>query len=179
MSRKLIVTIHLYLAALFAPAILIMAITGGSYLMGWKGSTEQTEVARLPEVQLPDDADQRAARIRTLLAEAGLDSDFEYVKTKGNKFQTRPSSSTHYLLTQESDVLVIERVNPDFLASLIELHKGHGPGVFRIYEQILALVLVLVMLSGLYVGYMTKAYRRPTLIMTGTGLLLFAGLAWL
>ena len=44
MSRKLLINIHLYLAAFFTPVLLIMAISGGLYLMGIKGSYTEQQV---------------------------------------------------------------------------------------------------------------------------------------
>jgi len=34
MNRKLLVTVHLYLASFFTPAVLLVAISGGLYLIG-------------------------------------------------------------------------------------------------------------------------------------------------
>ena len=44
MNRKLLITIHMYLAAFFAPAVLLVAISGGLYLIGVKGEVEQETI---------------------------------------------------------------------------------------------------------------------------------------
>jgi hypothetical protein len=44
MDRKLLITIHMYLAAFFAPAVLLVAISGGLYLAGVKGNVEQETI---------------------------------------------------------------------------------------------------------------------------------------
>ena len=44
MDRKILITIHMYLAAFFAPAVLLVAISGGLYLAGVKGKVEQETI---------------------------------------------------------------------------------------------------------------------------------------
>ena len=44
MSRKLFVTLHLYLAAFFAPVTILVAVSGGLYLIGNKGEVEQVQI---------------------------------------------------------------------------------------------------------------------------------------
>ena len=44
MDRKLLITIHMYLAAFFTPAVLLVAISGGLYLAGFKGDVEQKTI---------------------------------------------------------------------------------------------------------------------------------------
>ena len=44
MKRKLLITIHMYMAAFFAPAVLLVAISGGLYLAGVKGKVEQEQI---------------------------------------------------------------------------------------------------------------------------------------
>ena len=38
MDRKLLITLHLYLSAFFAPAVILVAVSGGLYLLGVKGN---------------------------------------------------------------------------------------------------------------------------------------------
>ncbi|MFT6593969.1 MAG: hypothetical protein ACJAU3_002040 [Zhongshania sp.] len=41
-------------------------------------------------------------------------------------------------------------------------------------EKIFALGLVLIMFSGLYLGWMSPMYKRKTLLLSGAGLIVFA-----
>jgi uncharacterized iron-regulated membrane protein len=59
-SRKTLVTIHLYLAAFFAPILLIMAVSGGLYLLDIKGSMEKGETIVLEGVTISDSSDKAA-----------------------------------------------------------------------------------------------------------------------
>ena len=42
MTRALLIKLHLYLSAFFSAAIILVAVSGGLYLIGIKGSVEQT-----------------------------------------------------------------------------------------------------------------------------------------
>ena len=61
MTRALLIKLHLYLSAFFSAAIILVAVSGGLYLIGIKGSVEQTSVATLSAgQQLLADPSQRA-----------------------------------------------------------------------------------------------------------------------
>ena len=179
MSRKLLVSVHLYLAAFFAPFILIMALTGGLYLLGIKGEMVKTPVTVLQGTQLNGKSQDLEKDVSMLLEQAGIASfSFDYVKVKGERFYTRPTSSTHYLLEPGDSGVTITRVEPCLIAGLIELHKGHGPVAFRFVEQLLAAGLILIMLSGLYLGFVVPKYKGPTLMLSGAGVLVFIVLGY-
>ena len=149
-----------------------MAVSGGLYLSGIKGSFEKGETIFVPAVQI--DADQaKESQVKEILQQAGLDADFEYVKDRGRLMQTRPTSRDYFELEPTADGMV----SPDLVASLMELHKGHGPGLFRILEQITALGLILILISGLIIGLKSPLLKKPTIGLTAAGILVFVILA--
>jgi hypothetical protein len=75
-------------------------------------------------------------------------------------------------------VIVLER-NPSVLRALIELHKGHGPELFVWMQKIMALALLLILLSGLLLGYLSPVLRRKTLLTSAIGVAAFIGLGFL
>jgi hypothetical protein len=176
MSRKLLVTIHLYLAAFFAPLVIAMAVSGGLYLVGVKGEMTTTVVANLGGVSLNADSATLATDVNKVLQQVGIIANFEQVKARDNSFQTRPSSRTHYLLRQNSDGVEIREVSPDLQAAMMELHKGHGPAMYKQLQKVFAVGLLFIILSGLYLGLMSPMYRIKTVVISAFGLLLFAGL---
>lgn len=173
MNRSLLITIHLYLSSFLAAAVLLVAFSGGLYLIGIKGHVEQTEIARLDGgAQLA--ADPSKKMLSATLASAGIeDFNFGYVKASGDTFYTRPTSETHYILAVSGDEVVITRADPNLQARMIELHKGHGPTAFKTFQKVFALGLVLVILSGLWLGLSSTRLRRKTALAGGAGLLLF------
>ncbi|MFC6439697.1 PepSY-associated TM helix domain-containing protein [Bowmanella sp. JS7-9] len=173
MSRKTLVALHLYLAAFFAPILLIMAISGGLYLLGIKGNVTSGDPVQLNNIQLANDEHLREQQIRDVFMQVGLDADFEYLKGAGTRWQTRPTSRDHFIIEQQGNDLLITPRSPDLIASIVELHKGHGPGLFRILQQLLALGLVIVLLTGLWLGLKMASMKNQTLSFTAAGILLF------
>ena len=61
MTRTVLIKLHLYLSAFFSAAIILVAVSGGLYLIGIKGSVEQTPVGSTTSgQQLLADPSQRA-----------------------------------------------------------------------------------------------------------------------
>lgn len=179
MKRSLLVTIHLYISSFFAAAVLLVAISGGLYLLGVKGSLEQETVATVPggEALL---ADPGKDQVRAVLASAGVEGfSFDYVRNAGTTLYTRPTSKQHYVLAVDGDAITITRNTPDLQRSMIELHKGHGPSLFRDFQKIFAAGMVFIIVSGLWLGLQSPRLRRSTLITAGSGLLIFLGLVLL
>ncbi len=51
---------------------------------------------------------------------------------------------------------------PSLQYRMMELHKGHGPEKFKIYQIAAGIALFLVVIGGLVVGLLAKAYRAKT-----------------
>ncbi len=174
MNRKLLINIHLYLATFFAPCVLLVAISGGLYLVGVKGSVETTAVYTGPAA-IDSSADDLKEQVDTLLATAGVaDFDYEYVKVKGNTLYTRPTSREHYIINLSEGAAEVQFAEPSLQKRMIELHMGHGPGAFKTLQQAFALGLLLIFLSGLWLGLASVQLRRGSLITVAAGSLVFA-----
>jgi hypothetical protein len=171
--RKYLILAHLWLACLMAPAFALHAISGGLYLMNIKG-TASTERVSLPVgSELDFESATLDADVRTLLKTANLKHDFEYIRNRGSVIQLRPTSKTYLQFTQSPQGLSATRVKPDTVKSLMELHMGHGPQLFKSYQKLVAALLLLVVLGGILVGLMAKAYRRQTVIAVVIGGVVF------
>ncbi|MFT7404398.1 PepSY domain-containing protein [Zhongshania sp.] len=177
MSRKLFVSVHLYLAAFFSPIVIIMAVSGGLYLLDYKGETSSTMVGQITGARLDADSETLKADVAALLASLNIiDARIEEVRARGDSFNTRPSSRVNYTLRQTDTGVEVEELNPNLQAIVMELHKGHGPAIYVVMQKIFALGLVLIMLSGLYLGWMSPMYRGKTLLLSGLGVLVFFSL---
>ena len=179
MKRSLLIKLHLYAAAFLAPAFLFLAISGGLYLIGIKGSVEQTVVAVPGQLALDPSSDTLYQDVQKVLSTAGISHDFEYVKIKGKTLLTRPTSRNFYKFDVQPDGLVVSYNEPSIQSKLIELHKGHGPEIFKTFQKIIAVGLLFVVLSGFWLGVSALGLRRTTLIATGSGAVLFGLLALL
>jgi hypothetical protein len=162
--RRTIVQLHMFLSALFLPLIFLVAITGGCYLMGWKGSETRKEIGTY-DTQLLDEGNKsnHLASVKNILESVKQGADFEYLKYAGNSVFTRPTSRTYYSF-QEGKVF---EVKPDLLRSVIELHKGHGPQAFKFLSKLLALALFFVAASGAYLAMTSRLLRKPFFVSVG------------
>jgi len=177
MTRALLIKLHLYLSAFFSAAIILVAVSGGLYLIGIKGSVKQTSVATLSAgQQLLADPSQSA--VQEALAEVGVrDFSFDYVKQKGTQLITRPTTRPFYTLDVAGDEIVIRYNEPSLQKRMIELHMGHGPSAYKVYQQIFAAGMLFIILSGLWLGLSSDRLRRATAGVCSAGVLLFILLA--
>lgn len=179
MSRRLIIQIHLYLAAFMAPAFLLIAFSGGQYLLGFKGEMVSTDVTLPAGASLDFKSETLESDVRALFETAGIEYDFDYIRNRGSIIQTRPTSRAHYQFGFDGEQLTAQRKVPDFTAAMMELHKGHGPSLYKWYQKFVALALLFVVLSGFWLGISSKALRKSTAITSIAGLVIFLWLALL
>ncbi|MEH6583390.1 MAG: PepSY-associated TM helix domain-containing protein [Halioglobus sp.] len=174
MGRKTFVTIHMYLAAFFAPAVLLVAISGGLYLVGIKGKVELESIYS-SELVLDRKSSSLKADVSSLLNAAGAsDYRFEAISAKNDTLYTRPTSAEHYVIKLASTGVEVLHARPNLQSRMIELHKGHGPKAFKTFQKLAAIGLVFIMASGLWLGLSAAKLRRSTLLTAGAGAVVFA-----
>lgn len=178
-TRRVLINLHLIFAGLMAPAFLLLATSGGLYLMNIKGTTTDTSVTLVDGAALDFKSATLEADVRVLLVRSDIDHRFEYIRDRGNTIELRPTSRTYLSLSQTPDGLTATRHDPDLQKSMIELHKGHGPSLFKLYQKFVALFLIAVVLGGVLVGLLSKAYRKKTLASLAVGTVIFLLLALL
>ena len=175
MDRKLLITTHMYLAAFFAPAVVLVAISGGLYLAGVKGTVEQEAIYSSSDVTIDRKSASLNADVAALLADAGVESySYEYVKVSGANLYTRPTSSDHYIIKLNESAVEVIHARPSLQSRMIELHKGHGPSAFKTFQKAFAVGLLFIMLSGLWLGISAARLRRSTLLTATAGAVVFA-----
>lgn len=175
--RKTIVLIHLFLAAFTAPALLLVAISGGLYLLGVKGSIIVTELGLPAGAELDLDSPTIDADIKAFLRRIDVHHDYQYLKHRGEVLQTRPTSRTYLEFSRQNDVMSLTRNRPSLQKSMIELHKGHGPVVFQTYQKLVAISLLFIVASGIWLGLSNPATRFKTIAAAAAGSILFVALA--
>ena len=177
MTRTLLIKLHLYLSAFFSAAIVLVAVSGGLYLIGIKGSIQQTPVGTVSTgSQLLQDPSE--TNVHAALASLGIsDFEFEYVKQKGSQLITRPTTRPFYTLDISGDEAVVKFNEPSLQKRMIELHMGHGPTAYKTYQQVFAAGMLFIILSGLWLGLSSARLRLSTAVISGTGVLLFLWLA--
>ena len=144
--RRLVVLMHLCAASFMAPAFILVAISGGLYLTGNKGDFKTESLVLPVDAQLSFESNTLEADVRALLKSTDIDHTFEYIKNRGSVIQLRPTSRTYLQFEQTADGLTAIRKIPNFQGSMMELHKGHGPKLFKTYQKLVALMLFFVIL---------------------------------
>ena len=177
MARALLIKLHLYCSAFFAAAIVLVAVSGGLYLIGIKGTIERTPVGTLATgQQLLQDPSK--SNVQAALATIGVsDFEFEYVKQKGSQLITRPTTRSFYTLDINGDEAVVQYNEPSLQKRMIELHMGHGPTAYKTYQQVFAAGMLFIILTGLWLGLSSARLRFSTAMISGTGVILFLWLA--
>ena len=177
MTRTLLIKLHLYLSAFFSAAIILVAVSGGLYLIGIKGSIEQTTLGTVSSgQQLLQDPSEVA--VQAALTSLGVaDFEFEYVKQKGSQLITRPTTRPFYTLDISGEEALVEYNEPSLQKRMIELHMGHGPTAYKTYQQVFAAGMLFIILSGLWLGLSSARLRLSTAVISSTGVLLFLWLA--
>lgn len=170
--RKKIMLLHLIVASLITPLVLLVSISGGLYLIGFKGSTTSSDVPLATGTQLDFESKDLEAKVRELIKGAGIHHEFEYLRVRENVIQTRPTSRV-YLEFKQENLLSLTVKKPNFQKKLIELHKGHGPRLFKLYQKACAIGLILVLLSGVFMGFINQDLRPKVIASLVLGFTLF------
>lgn len=178
-TRRLFVTAHLWFAGLLAPIFIMLAISGGLYLIGNKGEFKSTPIALPASATLDFTSATLEDDVRALLSSADIDQKFEYVSKRGaTAIHLRPTSRPYLEFRQTEEGLTAARKTPNLQGTLIELHKGHGPTWFKTYQKLVAIGLIGVVLGGIMVGFMARAFRRQTALAVSFGTIIFIFLAF-
>lgn len=172
MKRQNLLKIHLYLSAFFTPFLFLMALTGTSYLLGFKGDVKK-EVIKTITLE-----SEKITKEQAQLYLNSIDSNykFEYLKESGNVTFTRPTTRTYYQFEREGNNVSIFKMTPNFLLRIIEVHKGHGPGLLKNLEKMLGIALMFVLISGVWLAVTVKRDMKITLILISLGALVLSGL---
>src|SRR5690554_4539062 len=103
MKRKLLVSAHLSLAAFFAPFLIVIATTGGLYLLGEKGTLRYTPIAHLEMQTLENQKRPLPEHLTALLQQAGVDNyTVKDIKISGDTIISYPSSRDYYQFTMNT-----------------------------------------------------------------------------
>ncbi len=182
MSRLVLTKVHLWLAALLFPAIVMFLATGALYTWGITGKT--TDVLQVVEIAAPLNAGNEAA-MRAIAADALASAGLEEPSGKARVRKTGQSFAFEWTGSRR-DVTVEPTADPKAAkvtikeASLhrvfVQLHKAKGATAFKVYASILATALFLLVATGLLIGLKTPPLRRATILGSVAGLVLFGGM---
>lgn len=181
MSRLSLTKVHVWLAALLFPAMILFLVTGALYTWGNTGKID--ERVRTVALTAPLAADDETSFRRVAEAELkalGLDAPTGKARLRKN------SSGTSFEWTGSRRDIVVEATDDPLAAkvtikeaslhrTMVQLHKAKGGVLFKIYATLLAVALFLLVATGLLIGLKSPPFRRATMIGSATGLIAFIG----
>ena len=180
-NRATLTKLHLIAAAFMFPAVLMFLITGALYTWGNKGEWREDTVMVTLEQPLAqaDEAALRGIAIEAL-AQSGLPAPSGSASASGEGDDislTWTGARSEASVTATDDPMVAEVAIKEatFHRWLVQLHKAKGSTVFKVYATLLAVVLFMLVLSGVIMGLQVKALRKLTIGSSIVGLAAFAG----
>ena len=182
LNRLLLTKIHLWLAALLFPAILMFLVTGGLYTWGITGGTHDSasEVALAAPLDPEDEGAMKALAVAALdQAELEAPSGKSRVRKTGQSFAFEWTGSRHDVTVEPTTDPLVAKVTikeASLHRMFVQLHKAKAGTPFKVYASILAVALFLLVATGLMIGLKTPMLRRATLVGSAAGLAIFSGL---
>ena len=181
MNRALLTKLHLVTAALVFPAVLMFLFTGALYTWGNKGAWyESTQIVQLdrPYASLSEQGLRQAAL--DALAAGDLPEPSGAFSVDGDANDRTASwvgarSEASVAAGPSASSAEVQLRQASVHRWLVQLHKAKGSVLFKIYATMLAVVLFLLVLSGMVMGLQVKALRRLTLISSAVGTVAFMG----
>jgi hypothetical protein len=170
-TRKNWIWIHILLAGVFLPFFFILPLSGSLILLKEEGSATKDFAFEVERNFTNDESE-----IRQIFKDQKLSYDFEYIRGRGERLMTRPTTRTYYEIEYHEGKMQFFKVNPSFLRKLKEIHFGHGPKVLRNFEKIFGFAFILVNLSGLVLMFGLKKMLPLFLGSFGLGVIIFLSL---
>ena len=185
MNRAFLTKLHLVAAAFMFPAILMFLVTGALYTWGNKGNWNEIDTT----VQLAqpygelDETALRGVALEALesngLPEPSGSPSFSGEGADSSLSWTGARSEAAVTSTDDPMVAQVEMKGASLHRLFVQLHKAKGSTAFKLYATALAIVLFLLVLSGVIMGLQVKALRKLTLTTSAVGLVAFAGFVML
>jgi len=177
LKRSTLIQLHMLLAAIILPVILIYFISGTLYSFHIKGDIEKHVVTiKLKKAFQPDlDWLTQVVREELVKGDFPIPNGEPRMKKKKSTYVFRWGDLKHAVKvestkkTKQLKMTVRER---SWLAQMMRIHRAGAGDAFKILPIILAFCMLLVLLSGVYMALVTQKYRRPVVYALGSSSLL-------
>jgi hypothetical protein len=167
MNRSTLVHIHLAFAALLLPFILMFAVTGAFYTWGIKGDVEKTQHNIVLSKPLKYESEYLHQWLEDVLEIKGIDTPSGQGKVKGgaDSYEYQWTGSTHTVAVAPSSDPLIAKLSIEkhsYYRYLVQLHKGKGGTIFKVYAAILAIGILFLSLTGVIMALKMPKFRTLT-----------------
>ncbi len=174
MNRYKFIQFHALLAGFLLPIFLVMLIGGALYTLNTKGKVEKTEFDWPLAEPFVADLDWLTVQVTQALAEQGLQlpDDEPTLKKKKGEYVARWNTLSYAVTIsgrkRDHTALVTVR-HRNLLAQVMRIHRAEAGTAFKVLTTTLALGLLFILLSGVYLAWAMPKLRKPLLISVVTG----------
>jgi len=177
-SRILLTKLHLTFAAVMFPAVLMFLVTGALYTWGNKGEwyEESANVALNEPLTTQSEGDITSFAVQQMVQRDLPIPSGKLSVTEGEDASLTWSGARSEISIKQGDDPLVANVDVKEASMhrwLVQLHKAKGSTAFKVYASFLALVLFLLVASGIVMGLQVKSMRRLTLGSGAAGLVAF------
>ena len=163
--RKTLLTIHLALAAFFLPIALMFALTGALYTLAIKGGYDDRRSLITLDAPLTPELGPLVTRVERELAAASVDvpSGGASIKKAGTSFELEWTGVYRDVVLRPTAnpleaELIIKDTGP--WRHAVQLHKAKGSDFAKAVSIAWAAGLIVVLLSGMVMAWVSPPYRR-------------------
>lgn len=175
MKRPLLIKIHLLISSFFFPFFILLPLSGALYTYGVKGEKVKQEVLNVATV-IDVKSPSLESDVRELFKANDIQYNFKYIKKRPTYLELRPATKEHFYVYASDESTRLVKVTPNFIASIIEFHKGHGPMSVKQMQGLAGIGLILLSLTGFWLAVSLKPYRRQFLVSFWLGTLVLIAL---
>jgi hypothetical protein len=172
--RLLIIQVHAILACFFLPIALLYFLSGGLYSLDIKGSVDKQVYTLALEQPFTPDLAQLSATVTAALElrELSLPGGDPTIARKKQSYEFRWGDLQRLVVVQPTDdplqvELVYRQRSP--LTQLMRIHRAEAGLLIKILSISMAVSLILVLGSGVFLALGMPKLRRTALLALGAG----------
>jgi len=175
-SRYHIIRIHMFLAAFLLPTALLYFTGGALYTLDYKGHVSKKTIPLILDQPLKPDIEYLTQLCKKELSQRNLalPDGAPVLRSKKNATYTFIWSDLKQSVTvkfgkKSSHVSLIYRER-SILTQIMRVHRAEAGKWFELLSLTLAGGMVIVLLTGIYMGLSSASFRRPILLMIACGI---------
>ena len=174
------------LSAVALPITIMFFLTGALYIGDIKPHSEKIEIRNTYDFLLEDDLDMFMKIATEELRKNGLpeplgEGEMEWNKKK-KVFQLYWSGRNCRVILRPSGndahIGVLSVKIPGWYSQFMSLHKGKGKDIFDYFIIASAVMMLLILLSGVVIGLSLPKFRNTVIYSIGAGSIVFLALAY-
>ncbi len=173
-QRLLIIKVHAILACFFMPIALLYFVSGALYSLDIKGSVDKQVYTLALDRPFAPDLAQLSATVTAALAlrELSMPGGEPTVARKKQSYEFRWGDLQRLVVVQPTaDPLQAELTyrQRSPLAQLLRIHRAEAGSLTRIFSVSMAISLILILASGVFLALGMPKLRRTALLALGAG----------